>query len=291
MEKILKGPTLKDQIPNKVGPYGLAVSAPGKVILAGEHAVVYGYPAIVAAIDRRIKVTVRREKSDRKYTGLVKYILERLRVFHQVKLTIKSDLPIGSGLGSSAALATVMVWALLPKASLAEKNQWIKFFEDYQHGQSSGVDQTIVREGGFLRFQKGEFKTIKLPIKQVILIDSGKPKESTGDMVRQVARGNFAEEFKQIGKLVDKWQPELIQENERLLEKIGVVGPRAKKIIRQIESIGGMAKICGAGGVKVGSGMLLVVHKDEKKILQLIKQEQWRYMKVDLGESGVSYER
>jgi mevalonate kinase len=194
-------------------------------------------------------------------------------------------------MGSSAALATALVWALKPKATINEKNRLVKIFEDYQHGKSSGVDQTIVREGGFLRYQQGQFKTINLPIKQAILIDSGKPKESTGDMVKQVAKGRWEKEFQQIGRLVNNWRPEKIFENERLLEKIGVVGLKAKKIIRQIESIGGMAKICGAGGVKAGSGRLLVWHRDLRVLFRLIKRQRWQYMRVNLGGPGVRYER
>lgn len=278
------------------------VSAPGKIILAGEHAVVYGQPAIVAAIDKRLTVRVNPSKTNKKYTGLVKFALETLqgptlkeklpnRVGpYGISIEIDSQIPTGSGLGSSAALATALVWVIKPRAPLAEKNRLVKKIEDYQHGRSSGVDQTIVKEGGFLRFQKGRFKKIKLPVKQAILINSGKPKETTGEMVKLVARGNFTKEFKQIGRLVDGWTQELIKENERLLEKIGVVGKKAKNMIRQIEAIGGMAKICGGGGVKAGSGMILAVHQNEKTLIRLIKEQKWSYLRVKLGETGVRYE-
>jgi mevalonate kinase len=267
------------------------VSVPGKIILAGEHAVVYGQPAIVAAIDRRLTVTVKPGTAKKKYSGLVKLALAQiLKPGETVDLTIKSELPANSGLGSSAALATALVWALLPQASLEAKNRLVKAIEDHQHGKSSGVDQTIVREGGFLKFQQGKFEPIDLPIKQAILIDSGRPQETTGDMVKAVAQGNFSPEFAQIGKLVNQWQPELIKENERLLETIGVVGSKARKMIRQIEASGGAAKICGAGGVKAGSGMLLVVHPDQIKLRRLIKRNGWHYLLVTLGAPGVRYE-
>jgi mevalonate kinase len=267
------------------------VSAPGKIILAGEHAVVYGQPAIVAAIDRRLTVTVKPGRLKKKYSGLVKFALAQiLKPGETVDLTIESELPANSGLGSSAALATALVWALLPQASLEAKNRLVKVIEDHQHGQSSGVDQTIVREGGFLKFQQGKFQPVDLPIKQAILIDSGRPQETTGDMVKAVAQGNFSQEFAQIGRLVNRWQPELIKENERLLEAIGVVGSRAKKMIRQIEASGGAAKICGAGGVKTGSGMLLAVHPDETKLRRLIANSRWHYLRVNLGAPGVRYE-
>ncbi|MDP4030909.1 MAG: hypothetical protein Q8P47_01355 [Candidatus Beckwithbacteria bacterium] len=266
----------------------VVVSAPGKIILAGEHAVVYGYPAIVAAIDRHLTVKVIRKPSKQKFSGLVKFALDQLGQTNKVDLDIQSDLPVGSGLGSSAALATAMVWALLPQAKLEEKNRLVKIIEDHQHGKSSGVDQTIVREGGCLRFQKGTFQAANLPLKQAILIDSGRPKESTKDMVTAVAGKKLI--FPIIGRLATDWSEKLIKENERLLEELGVVGEPAKKIIRQVEASGGMAKICGAGGVKAGSGMVLAVHPDQDRLQQLISRNQWPYLRVKLGGGGVRYE-
>ena len=70
------------------------VSAPGKIILCGEHAVVYGYPAIVAAIDRRLEVKVFPGKTKKKHTDLVKFALDLLGYSGYVE--IKSDLPAGS---------------------------------------------------------------------------------------------------------------------------------------------------------------------------------------------------
>ena len=115
-------------------------------------------------------------------------------------------------------------------SSQAEKDQWVKIIEDFQHGKSSGVDQTIVREGGWLRFQQGKWQVIKLQFKAAILIDSGKPKESTGEMVKMIAEGRHEAEFKKIGELVNNWRPELIQENERLLKKSAWWGEKAKKL-------------------------------------------------------------
>ena len=99
--------------------------------------------------------------------------------------------------------------------------------------------------------------------------------------------GNYVKEFKQIGNLVDHWSQKLIKENERLLEKIGAVGEKAQNMIRKIEASGGMAKVCGGGGVKAGSGMLLAVHPDKNRLMQLIKENKWPYLQVKLGAPGV----
>ncbi|MFH1280677.1 MAG: hypothetical protein ABII08_03655 [Candidatus Beckwithbacteria bacterium] len=54
-------------------------------------------------------------------------------------------------------------------------------------------------------------------------------------MVKQVSRGDFKKEFKRMGEIAERWTMEdlrcmsLIKENQRLLEKIGVVGEKAKK--------------------------------------------------------------
>jgi mevalonate kinase len=72
------------------------------------------------------------------------------------------------------------------------------------------------------------------------------------------------------------------------LEELGVVGERAKKIIRLIERSGGAAKICGAGGLKKGSGMALVYHGDLSVLKRNLKKNKIDFLKVKLGEKGVT---
>lgn len=310
----------------------ITVSVPSKVHLLGEHSVVYGKPALLAAIDKRIYVTIVSSKI-KQIIGVKGYIKEvsqllkileaeikkqiKLRKIPPYRLAIESGIPVGSGLGSSAALSAGCTAALLSFLEIPWNNKVVfdvaykgeKFF----HGNPSGGDLAAVIEGGFLWFRK-EFDFLKtcssLPfkphknIKQFILIDSGKPKESTREMVEKVAKLKTSSPQK-VQSLFDS-QEELtkqmvialtdgdenslidcIKPGEQNLEKLGIVGEKAQSIIREIEKIGGAAKITGGGGVKEGSGMLLVYHKSIKRLLRHVRQKHLAILTIKTGEGGL----
>ena len=85
----------------------ISYSAPAKVILSGEHAVVYGKPALVSAIDRRLTVSViegKNENTDPKIAEIIlivkKYLREKKLSLNDKSCTvsIESGIPIGRGL-------------------------------------------------------------------------------------------------------------------------------------------------------------------------------------------------
>ena len=311
----------------------ITVSVPSKIHLLGEHAVVYGKPALLAAIDRRISVTIapsriKQIKGLQKYAKEVKQLLEILEREIQKRTNIKkispysikisSQIPIGSGLGSSAALSAGFAAALLSFLKIPWDSKTIfdtayageKFF----HGNPSGGDLAIVIEGGLLWFRK-DFEFLKtfsiLPfkprknIKQFVLLNSGKPIESTKEMIEKVAEfksssskavGNLFNSQEELTKqmaiaLRDGSQDSLmecIRLGERNLEKLGVVGEKAQALIRMIEKLGGVAKITGGGGIKEGSGMLLVYHKDIKKTLSYAEEKNLEILTIQTGMKGLS---
>jgi len=84
------------------------VSAPGKIILSGEHAVVYGYPEILCAVDRRLSVEIEEagvgfDVQPIEGKALVEYAIEVVRTklnvsgLRNLKIRIDSQIPIGSG--------------------------------------------------------------------------------------------------------------------------------------------------------------------------------------------------
>jgi len=310
----------------------IIISVPSKVHLLGEHAVVYGKPAFLGAIDKRISVTISSSKTkqiqgDQTYIKEIKQLLEILereirnqtefKIGESYSIKINSQVPVRFGLGSSAALSASFTAALLSFLKIPWSNKSVfdiayegeKFF----HGNPSGGDLAAVIEGGFLWYRK-DFEFLKtfspLPfkphknIKQFILINSGKPEESTREMVEKAAKMrtafpkkiqalfNSQEELTKQMVIafkdgIEEKLMECVKLGEQNLEKLGVVGGKAKSLIRSIERIGGAAKISGAGGVKRGSGMLLAYHKDTGKLLNYVKQKKLEFLKIRIGVEGL----
>jgi len=305
------------------------VSAPGKIILSGEHAVVYGKPAILAAVNKRLFVSINKSIKNEIITPESSELAEFARDFvlralgkqkEKLKIKIFSEIPVGSGMGSSAALAVAMTAALFKffnQPFNKEKINEIAYeIEKKQHGNPSGGDNTTSTYGGFLWYRKEaeflklfkplDFDFEKLP--RFVLINTGRPLETTGKMVTKVRKlyekkpRQTEEIFQKIEKATKKLLValrekndgeigEVIRENEQLLEKLGVVGNSAKRIIKEIEGVGGVAKVCGAGGVKEGSGIILGFHPRKNSLLEIAKERNLSAFEVKLGEEGVKIEK
>jgi len=238
-------------------------------------------------------------------------------VLDKLKIGVKTTLPIGSGLGSSASLAAGVVGGISEYLNLGWDKRMINkvtyLVEKITHGNPSGVDNTAVVYGGLLRFERGmngeQNKLQNLQGRKVLqkiwLVDSGKPEETTREMVEAVKKqyqinSTLRKYFDEIGVISDQLQrelehdrfvPEWIIENERLLEMIGVVGSKAKEMIKGIEQLGGYAKICGAGGVRGGSGVVLAYHADDEKFENWLIKQNYTYFQDHLGGEGWRIEK
>src|SRR3989344_2026269 len=293
-----------------------SISAPGKVILSGEHAVVYGYPALVSAVNMRLTLSLKAKSSKKTTKPILKmptaeYISAYLKQNYAVN--IHSDIPRGSGLGSSAAYAVSLATAYLSlrgKPTKKHINDLAFQLEKSHHGNPSGVDNTACTYGGYLWFRK-EHQQIhlmhQLPITkkiQCFLLQSGQPKETTKDMIAYVAEQRkmnpekYKKIFDKIESITKTWLAymfdevsrhtllEAVRENHRLLSALGVVSPKASALFAEIEKIGGSAKITGAGGKSDGSGMLLIFHDDKEKLTKFAQKKKLKMYPVQLGERG-----
>ncbi|MHB1294759.1 MAG: mevalonate kinase [Anaerolineae bacterium] len=217
-------------------------SAAGKVILLGEHAVVYGRPAIavplsdvraVAEVTERATPGVRilaadlgqaldlpldPSQDDDPLQVTVRNALERLGVPLRdaaLQVAVRSEIPIARGLGSGTAVATAIVRALATHhgAQLApeEVSELVFRTEILLHGSPSGVDNTVVAYERPVYFKRGtpvELFDLGAPL-HLVVGDTGIPAR-TRDAVADVRRDWSAEPalyerlFDEAGGLVDQ---------------------------------------------------------------------------------------
>lgn len=145
-------------------------SAPGKCILFGEHAVVYGEPAVAVAIDQRVTISMKTHQKPGatwKLEGLP-FIAEkhphleglRKRLWHlsdqtpSLDITINSELPSAAGLGSSAALSVAFSAALrAARGRRVDDQGWCEGFSselktDPYKEPRRGHEAGFIRNGG-----------------------------------------------------------------------------------------------------------------------------------------------
>ncbi len=168
------------------------VSAPGKAILLGEHAVVYGRPAIAVPLTQlRARAEYRHTESaltiiaadlerppwrwqlnvhdtSDPLAAIARLAAQHLRIYKpRGEIRLRSDIPIASGLGSGAAVSAALGRAIaalhsaaLPDAAL---NDMVFEVEKLHHGTPSGIDNTTVVYERSVFFQHGKpLTTLKL---------------------------------------------------------------------------------------------------------------------------------
>lgn len=184
-------------------------TAQGKVILLGEHAVVYGVPALVCGLGRGARASVEVSDTPEIFWGAARLndddllyaaLREATRVLGapSTRLRLELSIPSGSGLGASAALGVASVRALrglMPEGAGIPLGPAVSAWEGVFHGSPSGVDAAAAELGGALRFVRGgtpEPLRLATPLDICVCL-AGLP-ASTKAMVEQVRRQKDSDE-------------------------------------------------------------------------------------------------
>ena len=300
-------------------------SAPGKFILFGEHAVVYGKPAIAMAIDMRTEVGVERSSSftlDRRPLGENRsyYIREIMRRWNGGPLDIEiySRVPPSSGLGSSAALTVAMLGALRSLESVAEKESVAREAFDVEYtvqGGASPTDTSTSTLGGavFISEKKEDnfrwsvekkgkiwnIHSIDVPEMSFVVGITG-AHSSTKDMVekvgRVVKRSPFGRDvIEEIGKLVEEGRRALkrgdfVRIGELMNENhelLSLLGASCKELDSLITPI--KDKVYGAKLTGAGGGGSIIALTDEpERVARKIEQRGGRAHIVSVDRKGLA---
>lgn len=292
------------------------VKAIAKAIIVGEHAVVYGASAIAMPITNLVlnmdlSLNQNTNHSDINYyqddaKGFINDLIIQgcslLQVpYSNCSFTISSNIPIGCGLGSSAALCVSIIKALNTifnrSLSLREICHFANILERNFHGNPSGLDTTVVALKETILFKKHEYQVVNY--KKIItndfkgwpfvLINSGigVVTKSMVDLVKPYFQGangkKLIKEFEYITDMVYKHLVEgdifalgnRLKQASTLLSFIGVVNKELDEILKcceECEVLG--AKPTGAGG----GGCILAL------LNPYIYQEQFRQLKSKLDK-------
>lgn len=283
----------------------LSAFGPGKVIVLGEHGVVYGYPALAGAISRGMRASgepadstmlevpaelspAHQEQLERAFARAAKKAK-----YPKVSVQLESDLPLSMGLGSSGALAVAVSRVLLEaKAGGRVKDALVEALafemEKEFHGTPSGVDHTTSARGTLVLFKQGKAVEVKAPKPVKVLIALVGPRKSTRTTVGALRErqkqwpARYRRVFQQIGALVLEGAAavrkgdlaalgDVMNMNHGMLSALGLSSPVLEDMVYRLRDQGALgAKLTGAGGD--GGAVIGLFPEPEQAVVKLRAQ-------------------
>jgi mevalonate kinase len=302
----------------------ITCSAPGKVYLFGEHAVVYGEPAIACAISLRVSTSVELESSRRitidamnrrrncpneefKYACCAAHVMKRLfdRDFG-ASISIKSQLPARQGLGSSAAVTVSTIKALAECLDINLNSQEVANLghqvESTVQGQASPTDTYVSSTGGAVLIEQKQTSHLP-PLNIPLIIGATGTERLTSEVISSVAKmrerypalvedvlsaiGDVTRLGKQ--KLAEQdfiGVGELMNINQGLLESIGVSDEALSRLAYAARAAGALgAKITGAG--RGGCIIAITNAGNVAEVSQAVRANDAQVLKATFSDLGL----
>lgn len=302
----------------------ITVSAPGKLLLLGDHAVVYGYPCLVTSVSQRLRLTVS-ESSD----GVVhfdtpgvmdtRFLEQSLRVVtsrwkgKMPALTVQTESAFSGqyGFGSSSAVTVSMIFAL--SRYFGRKDSLKDLFDlafqtilDVQ-GVGSGFDVASALYGGTLWYEKrGKIINMVKHSAMPLLVAYSGEKADTAAIVKEIAtkRENAKERVERIFQATAQfvhdartkmeegdWERvgKLMDFNQEYLRDLGVSSEKLEAMIAAAKQGGAWgAKLSGAGR---GDSMIALVPEEKRKSVEdAITSVGGQVIHITSGVEGVRVE-
>lgn len=268
----------------------------GKVILLGEHAVVYGHQAIAGAIHRGVQCQVTAQaparlcipawnvdvkpEDDHPVARAFQALLSTAES-GPLQIEAKTDLPAAAGLGSSAALCIAIARVLCPQLQGSGLEALAHSGEACFHEDPSGVDVALSARGGIGLYRKATglepISCLALPL----VVGLSGVARSTADMVTGVGQrlrddpslesimqaiaGQVSEGHKALlaGDLDTLGQ--LMNQNQLSLQALGVCNDTLAQMVHAAQAAGALgAKLTGAGG----GGAMIALAPDRQEDVQ-----------------------
>jgi mevalonate kinase len=287
-------------------------SAPGKVILFGEHFVVYGVKAILCAIDKRITVTAETNEENKisiksniaelelEPNKEISEINSPLKPFYYlanklmknqncgIQINVESDIPLGVGLGSSSACCVAGAAAISRLFKKTSEDEILKLAIEAEKTifeNTSGADCTVCTYGGIMEYdKKNGFRKIESEPNFHLVIANSNIEHSTKSVVESVNQFKQKDE-NEFSILCDK-ESKLVKDVLELLKEnnIKALGEKVTENQKYLEIIGvsndklrkmiqtGQRKSFGAKITGAGGGGCIFALTDESNLEETMKQ-------------------